>query len=334
MSEDATTVDVATEVPEEVQALDGVLSEDEAHNAERPGRGSGLHKHKKSGSPRKSGKPISELEIGSTIEGTVKTITSYGAFLDIGYATDALLHVSRMSDDFTSNVEDVVKQGEVVTVRVLNVDTERNQVAVTMRSEEAEARKKQERQERQPGTDRRKERPQRSGGDREAQRLALIALSEKGIDEGKFVEGEVVNTLDFGAFVRFDTSQLGEGLEGELDGLVHISAMTEGRAESVSAIVKIGDKVQVRVKGVDVEGNKVALSMITKEQESAGFERGGERGSGRGGSGDRESRPKRSSRTMFRSDEMGAGDWKESMEKLTDAMPEFKNEPIFSDKRK
>jgi len=83
-----------------------------------------------------------------------------------------------------------------------------------MRSEEAEARKKQERQERQPGTDRRKEGPQLAGGDRGAQRLALIALSEKKFDEGKFVEGEIMNTLDFGAFVRFDVSQLGEGLDG------------------------------------------------------------------------------------------------------------------------
>jgi len=68
------------EVPVVVEAMDGVDSEEEMHNTERPARKSGTAKHKKGGRP---GKPISELEVGSTVTATVKTTTSYGAFLDI-----------------------------------------------------------------------------------------------------------------------------------------------------------------------------------------------------------------------------------------------------------
>merc|ERR1712125_75090 len=118
-----------------------------------------------------------------------------------------------------------------------------------------------------------------------------MALGEAGFDTDKMVEGEVVNTLDFGAFVRFDTSQLGEGLEGELDGLVHISSLCVGRASSVDSVVKTGDKVQVRVKSVDTDGKKVSLSMISAEEEQANRPQ-------------RESRPKRN--RMFSEDEMGA----------------------------
>ena len=134
------------------------------------------------------------------------------------------------------------------------------------------------------------------------------------------VEGEVVSALDFGAFVRFDASQLAEGVTGELDGLVHISALTAGRADSVKAFVSVGDKVQIRVRNLDVEGSKVSLSMITKEEEEA-------------------NRPQRNNRNnrrgqMFSEDEMGAKDWKESLEKFREEHHSFNNMPIVTDKRK
>ena len=314
-------------VPAEVVSVEGTISDEEVHNKERPARGSGIKKHKTG----KQGTPLSELQIGSTVQATVKTITTYGAFLDIGAASDALLHVSRMSDDFTSNPEDIVSVGQVVDVRIVTVDLGKNQIAVTMQSEAAEAKAQVNRA---AGGGRRKERPQRSGGDRAAQRATMDALSEKGFDDSKFVEGEVVNTLDFGAFVRFDASQLGEGLEGELDGLVHISALTEGRAESVSSIVSAGDKVQVRVKSIDCEGGKVSLSMISKEAEesiesSRRKSSGGEGGANAGGG--RSRGPKNA---MFRSDEMGASDWKDSLDKYQEAQPEFKNSFIVVEKKK
>lgn len=302
MSEEA-----VEEVPAEVVSMDGVDSEEEAHNAERPARGSGIHKHKKGSN---DGVKLSDLEAGATVQGTVKGITSYGAFLDIGSQTDALLHVSRMSDDFVANVEDVVKKGDVVSVRIVSIDLEKSQIAVTMRSEEAEAKAN----DRSSGG-RRKERPRRSGGDRQAQRATLNGLANAGYDSDKFIEGEVVSTLDFGAFVRFDASQLGE-VTGELDGLVHISSLAAGRVNNVGDVANVGDKVQVRVKNVDAEGGKVSLSMIAAADEQA----------------PRSQRPRRRGRAMFSEDEMGAKDWKESMEKFSEEQPSFTNVAVIERK--
>jgi len=308
------------DVPAEVEAMDGVESDEEAHNADRPARDSGIKKHKKGGN---KGTPISELEVGSYVDGTVKTITSYGAFVDIGAATDALLHVSRLSNEFVSNVEDIVKAGDKVNVRIAAIDAEKGQVAISMISEKDENAAKAAR-----GGGRRKERPQRSGGDRAAQAATIASLAEAGFDDTKMVEGEVVSTLDFGAFVRFSAGQLADSVEGELDGLVHISALTTGRAESVASIVSVGDKVQVRVRNLDTEGNKVSLSMITKEEEEANRPQ-------RRNNDDKPDKPKSSGRSMFSSDEMGPEDWKEQLEKFnTESNGSFVNMPVVEDKRK
>lgn len=300
------------EVPTEVVAMDGVASDEEAHNAERPARDSGIKKHKKGGS---KGIAIADLEVGSYVDGTVKTVTSYGAFVDIGAATDALLHVSRLSNEFVSNVEDVVKAGDSVNVRIASIDAEKGQVAISMLSEDDEAAAKAAR-----GGGKRKERPQRSGGDRSAQVATINSLAETGFDDTKMIEGDVVSTLDFGAFVRFDVSQLAEGVTGELDGLVHISALTAGRAESVASIVSVGDKVQIRVRQLDTAGSKVSLSMITKEEEEANRPQ-------------RDNKPRRRGRQMFTAEEMGAKDWKDSLEKFQKEGHAFSNMPVILDKR-
>ena len=72
------------------------------------------------------------------MDGRVKTITLYGAFIDIGAASDALLHVSRLSADFVSNVEDVVKAGQEAQVRITSVDMDKNQISLSMLTVEEE----------------------------------------------------------------------------------------------------------------------------------------------------------------------------------------------------
>jgi predicted RNA-binding protein with RPS1 domain len=303
---------MSTEAEEEVVSMDGVADAEEAHNLERPARESGIKKHKDGGD---KGTALGDLVIGSMVDGTVKTVTSYGAFVDIGAATDALLHVSRLSTEFVSNVEDIVKAGDKVSVRIAGIDPEKGQVAISMLSEDEENAAKASR----GGGGRRKDRPQRSGGDRAAQAATINSLAEAGYDDTKMVEGEVVSALDFGAFVRFDASQVVASVEGELDGLVHISALTAGRADSVKSIVSVGDKVQIRVRQLDTEGMKVSLSMITKEEEEANRP---------------QRKPRRGGRSMFSEDEMGAKDWKESLEKFTADNHVMTNMPIIVDKRK
>lgn len=318
MSEESVAVseEATEEVPAEVAAIDGIADETEAHNVERPARGSGIKKHNKS---EKSGKPLSEFSVGDSIEGTVKATTSYGAFLNIGASTDALLHVSRMSDDFVSNVEDVVKVGDVVTVRIANIDAEKNQVALTMRSQEAEDAAASRTQEGRGGGARR-QRPKRSDGDREAQRASMAKLAVGGYSDDTFIEGEVVSMLDFGAFVRFDSSQFGDNFSGEIDGLVHISALKAERVESVQSVVSVGEKVQIRVKNIDADNGKVSLSMITKEDE----EKSAPARKPRAGGG----------RSPWSEKEMGAKDWKEQMDRVLAEQGEFKNMPVIVDKRK
>jgi len=317
---------VEEEVPSEVVALDGVASEEEAHNVDRPARGSGLHKHSKDDDKKKR-TALSDLEIGSTVDAKVKTITAYGAFLDIGAKSDALIHVSRLSDDFVANVEDVLKQGDEIKVRIVSVDTDKNQIAVTMRSEETEAKAADQSSARPT---RRRERPQRSGADQSSQAASINALAEKGFDDSKFVDGEVVSTLDFGAFVRFDSAQLGEGLEGEVDGLVHISALAEGRTGSVSDVVSVGDKIQVRIRSVDPEGGRISLSMISKESEEASRPAPRqERKAGGGGGGGGQRNPIAGSWK-----DLGAADWKETMDEFVKDQPSFTNTAVVVDRRK
>jgi len=297
--EAAPAVDEA--VPDEVASLEGIADGEEAHNADRPQRASGKAKHKKKG-----GKSISELEVGATVTGTVKTITAYGAFINVGYSTDALLHISRMSDDFVSDVNEVLTVDQEIEVRVVSVDTEKGQVAVTMRSAEKEAEFAEGR------AAKRKSRPQRSGGDRAAQSASMSAMAAAKFDDEKMIEGEVVSILDFGAFVRVDTSQVGEGLSGEVDGLVHISALSKERVESVSSVVNVGDKVQVRIKEVDGDAGKVSLSMISKADEPPPRKKGGRGG---GNEGKREWRDQLGDK--------GEQNWKKVMDDME--QPEFKN---------
>mmetsp|Transcript_19124 Transcript_19124/g.28995 ORF Transcript_19124/g.28995 Transcript_19124/m.28995 type:complete len:399 (-) Transcript_19124:146-1342(-) len=303
----------ADEVPPEVEALDGVASEEEAHNVERPARASGIHKHNKDSGDRVE---LKDLEIGAEVPAKVKTITAYGAFLDIGAKSDALVHVSRLSDDFVANVADVVKQGDDITVRIISVDTDKNQIAVTMRSKEAEAAAAEGSASGRPS--RRRDRPQRSGGDQAAQAASINALSEKGFDDTVFVDGTVASTLDFGAFVRFDTAQFGEGLEGEVDGLCHISALADGRTNAVSDVVSVGDKVKIRIRSVDTGAGRISLSMITKEQEEA-RPAPRERKQGGGNNAD----PVGSSWKNT-----GAADWKEQLAEFSKEQSTFTNTAV------
>jgi elongation factor Ts len=297
----STETEAASEegVPPEVEAQDGILNNDEAHNTDRPARSS----LKKKTPP--TGKPLSEFSVGQTIKAKVKTITSYGAFLDIGSTTDGLLHISNLSSEFVSDVKEFLSEGQETEVRITNIDEAKNQVGLTRLTEEEE---KEAKQPRQPRGGQRNN----NNNSKRDDSAIVAALANKGWDSDQFVEGTVASTVDFGAFVRFDASQLNSEVEGEMDGLVHISALTAGRASSVTSVVNAGDKVKIRCKSID--GRKVSLTMMTVEEEQAQAE------SRR--SGGMEPVPE------------GAKDWKESLEKFSGDSPTFSNTPMVVDLRK
>nr|WP_153426893.1 Tex family protein [Streptomyces alkaliphilus] len=76
---------------------------------------------------------IGDLEPGMVLEGVVSNVAAFGAFVDIGVHQDGLVHVSAMSEKFVSDPREVVKPGDVVRVRVLDVDIPRKRISLTLR---------------------------------------------------------------------------------------------------------------------------------------------------------------------------------------------------------
>jgi uncharacterized protein len=83
---------------------------------------------------------IKDLKPGMLLEGTVTNVAAFGAFVDIGVHQDGLVHVSQLADKFVKDPHEVVKAGDVVKVRVVEVDAARKRIGLTMKSDSAEAR--------------------------------------------------------------------------------------------------------------------------------------------------------------------------------------------------
>lgn len=77
---------------------------------------------------------IADLEVGMQLEGVVTNVTNFGAFVDIGVHQDGLVHISEMADRFVKDPREVVRAGDVVKVRVKEVDAPRKRIGLTMRS--------------------------------------------------------------------------------------------------------------------------------------------------------------------------------------------------------
>lgn len=83
---------------------------------------------------------LRDLKPGMMLEGTVTNVAAFGAFVDVGVHQDGLVHVSQLADRFVKDPHEVVKAGDVVRVRVVEVDVARKRIALTMRSDSAPAR--------------------------------------------------------------------------------------------------------------------------------------------------------------------------------------------------
>ncbi len=78
---------------------------------------------------------ISDLKPGMMLEGTVTNVAAFGAFVDIGVHQDGLVHVSQLADRFVKDPHEVVKAGDVVKVRVVDIDAKRKRIALSMRKD-------------------------------------------------------------------------------------------------------------------------------------------------------------------------------------------------------
>ena len=76
---------------------------------------------------------IKDLQEGMVLEGTVSNVAQFGAFVDLGVHQDGRVHVSQLSNKFVNDAREVVKTGDIVKVRVIEVDLARKRIALTMK---------------------------------------------------------------------------------------------------------------------------------------------------------------------------------------------------------
>lgn len=131
---------------------------------------------------------LSDLKPGMRLEGTVTNVTNFGAFVDIGVHQDGLVHISALADRFVKDPREVVKTGDVVTVKVVEIDLNRKRVGLTMRlADEVPASKPsatKPSKDRQPPKDRKPQRrtakaPAASGNSAFAEAFAKAGLKKR-----------------------------------------------------------------------------------------------------------------------------------------------------------
>ncbi len=103
---------------------------------------------------------ITDIKPGMTLDGVVTNVANFGAFVDIGVHQDGLVHISHLSDTFVKDPREVVKTGDLVKVKVLEVDVERKRISLTMKKEPTETVPRSERPHVKPDRNPRQQSPE------------------------------------------------------------------------------------------------------------------------------------------------------------------------------
>lgn len=157
------------------------------------------------------------IEIGKMYKGTVTSLSSYGAFVDID-GVQGLLHISGMTWERDKKPEDIVKVGQEIKVKVQEFDKENKRLKLEYDKKGA------------------------NPWDKFAEKYNVNDI----------VTVKVANLMPFGAFVKID-----KGIEG----LVHISQISEKRIAKPDEVLKVGQKVNAKIINIDLENKKVELSI-------------------------------------------------------------------------
>ncbi|XP_077210881.1 polyprotein of EF-Ts, chloroplastic-like isoform X2 [Tasmannia lanceolata] len=204
-----------------------------------------IAKSKRTRPVRKSDMPpvqTEELLPGATFTGKVRSVQPFGAFVDFGAFTDGLVHVSRMSDSFVKDVNDVVSVGQEVKVRLVEANIETRRISLTMRESDDIS-----------GTGD-KPRPARKNATKPDQKRDEIQKASKFV-QGQVLDGTVKNTMRSGAFISLP--------DGE-EGFLPTSEESEGFGGIMgSSALQIGQEVNVRV--LRVTRGKATLTMKKEE---------------------------------------------------------------------
>tara|TARA_B100001250_G_scaffold219690_1_gene188508 strand:- start:46 stop:1335 length:1290 start_codon:yes stop_codon:yes gene_type:complete len=166
---------------------------------------------------------LEDLEVGDIKEGKVSSIVNFGAFVDIG-GMDGLVHVSELSWRHVENPNEIVKVGDDVTIKVLEIDNDKERISLSIKQVTED-----------PWLD-----------------------FELSFNEEDIVEGEVTKVVPFGSFVT-----IGKGVEG----LVHVSEISNDKVDSPELILAIGQKVKVKIIELDIPKRRVNLSIKQADPE-------------------------------------------------------------------
>ena len=157
---------------------------------------------------------------GTVVDGRVRNLANYGAFIEIEEGIDGLLHVSDMSwTKKISHPGEMLRKGETIKCIVLSVDQDKQRVALGLKQMTEDP--------------------------------WIRAIPDKYIP-GQIVQGKVTKLTNFGVFVE---------LEPDLEGLLHISELSDEKVEGPQDVVKVGDDVEVKILRVDMDDRKIGLSL-------------------------------------------------------------------------
>ncbi len=156
-------------------------------------------------------------EVGKTYVGKVKSLTSFGAFVDLG-GIDGMVHISELSWNRIKHPSEVVSVGDTLEVYIKDLNRENNRISLGFKKAEDN-----------PWT-----------------------VFTSNYQVGDVVKATIVSITNFGAFARI--------IDG-VDGLIHISQIADEKVENVSDYLSKGDVVDVKIKDINVEKQRISISM-------------------------------------------------------------------------
>lgn len=162
---------------------------------------------------------LNDLEEGAVLKGRVVNLADFGAFVDIG-GIEGLVHLSEMSWKRITKPSDLLQVGDEVDVTVLNIDEDRQRVALSMKRLQADP----------------------------------WSMIDETYEVGQLIEVVITRITKFGAFARLQDDY-------QLEGLIHISEMSEDRIENAQEIVKPEEHVTVRIIRIDPDQRQLGLSL-------------------------------------------------------------------------
>lgn len=167
-------------------------------------------------------KILDDLNEGDVRSGKITSLADFGAFVSIGGA-DGLVHLSEISWDRINHPSEVLKVGQEVKVKIISIDKDKHRIGLSIRQ---------------------------LANDPWSQQVSNLKV-------GQLVEAEITRITNFGAFARLKRAEN----ESEVEGLIHISEISERRIDHPKELIHVGDILTLRIIKIDEENHRVGLSI-------------------------------------------------------------------------